>query len=151
MLYLLDGDRLFQAGSDAIFGVEIPHLRQLATALTAVAMDTDETQIPLHSGVRPRGLVVLRGAALSPATSEAIGGLISISLDRVHALENLARGEAAKESERLRTLMIDSITPRAAHAAHLHQRRGDHAARGRCRTGQHARSCSPLSMRRATA
>jgi two-component system sensor histidine kinase KdpD len=31
-------------------------------------------------------------------------------MDRAQALENLARGEAAKESERLRTLMIDSIT-----------------------------------------
>ena len=110
ILYLLDGDRLFQAGSDGVSGIEIPHLRQLATALTTVATDTDETRIPLHSGVRPRGLVMLRGAVLSPATSEAIGGLISISLDRVQALEHLARGEAAKESERLRTLMIDSIT-----------------------------------------
>jgi two-component system sensor histidine kinase KdpD len=31
-------------------------------------------------------------------------------LDRAQALENVAKGEAAKESERLRTLMIDSIT-----------------------------------------
>ena len=31
-------------------------------------------------------------------------------MDRAQALENVARGEVAKESERLRTLMIDSIT-----------------------------------------
>jgi two-component system sensor histidine kinase KdpD len=110
MLYLLDGDRLFQAGSDGISAVELPHLRQLSTGLSTIATDGDETRVPLRSGVRPRGLLMLRGAVLSTATSEAIGGLISISLDRVQALENVARGEAAKESERLRTLMIDSIT-----------------------------------------
>ena len=43
-------------------------------------------------------------------TAEAIGGLISISIDRAQALESVARGEAAKESERMRTLMIDSVT-----------------------------------------
>jgi len=43
-------------------------------------------------------------------TAEAIGGLISLSIDRVQALEMVAKGEAVKEAERLRTLMIDSIT-----------------------------------------
>lgn len=110
ILYLLDGDRFYQAGSDNISGVEIPHFRNLATTLSTVIHQMDEIQIPLRTGVRPRGLFLLRGASLSPETSEAIGGLISISLDRAQALENVARGEAAKESERLRTLMIDSIT-----------------------------------------
>ena len=47
---------------------------------------------------------------LSTETLEAIGGLISVSIDRAQALEEVTRGEAAKESERLRSLMIDSIT-----------------------------------------
>lgn len=110
LLYLLDGDRLYQAGSDDVSEVELPHLRKLSTTLSTVANRDDEIQIPLRTGVRPRGLFLLRGASLSSETSEAIGGLISISMDRAQALEGIARGEAAKESERLRTLMIDSIT-----------------------------------------
>lgn len=110
MLYLLDGDRLYQAGSDDVSEVELPHLRKLSTTLSTVITRDDEIQIPLRTGVRPRGLFLLRGASLSLETSEAIGGLISISMDRAQALEGVARGEAAKESERLRTLMIDSIT-----------------------------------------
>ena len=110
ILYLLDGDRIYRAGLDEVSEVEIPHLRQLATTLTAVTCVGDEIEIPLHSGVRPRGLLVLRGASLSVKTSEAIGGLVSLAMDRAQALENVARGEAAKESERLRTLMIDSVT-----------------------------------------
>jgi two-component system sensor histidine kinase KdpD len=39
-----------------------------------------------------------------------MGGLVSISIDRAQALEDAARSEAAKESERLRGLMLDSIT-----------------------------------------
>jgi two-component system sensor histidine kinase KdpD len=47
---------------------------------------------------------------LSIETLEAMAGLISVSIDRAQALEDVTRGEAAKESERLRSLMIDSIT-----------------------------------------
>jgi two-component system sensor histidine kinase KdpD len=110
LLYLLDGERLYQAGDSAVTEVELPHLHQLALTITAATADGEEMQIPLRSGVRPTGLVVLRGATLSRETADAIGGLISVSIDRGQALESLARGEVAKESERLRTLMIDSIT-----------------------------------------
>jgi two-component system sensor histidine kinase KdpD len=110
VLYLLDGDRVYRAGREDISGIEIPHLRQLAMGLSSVTDASDEIQIPLRSGVRPRGLLLLRGASLQAQTAEAIGDLISISMDRVQALENVARSEAAKESERLRALMIDSVT-----------------------------------------
>lgn len=109
ILYLLEGDRLYQAGDDPS-EVEIPHLRQQASTLTDVQEDLSGVDIPIRTGVRPRGLLVLRGATLSKATAQAIGSLISISLERAQALESMTRSEAAKESERLRTLMIDSIT-----------------------------------------
>lgn len=111
VLYLLEGDRLYQAGLQGISGVEIPHYRQLALTLPGSEVTPDgETHIPLRAGVRPRGLLLLRGTRLSPESFEAIGGLVSISLDRAQALEELARSEAGKESERLRTLILDSIT-----------------------------------------
>lgn len=110
LFYLLDGDRLYQAGSKRVSEIELPHLHQLAASLSGVTQDGDELQIPIHSGVRPKGLLILRGAVLSQVTAEAIGGLISISIDRSQAVESIARNEAARESERLRTLIIDSIT-----------------------------------------
>ena len=110
VLYLLEGDRLFQAGVDGATGVELPHFHTLANELTAPRQDGEELQIPLRTGVRPRGLLIIRGASLTPSTAEAVGGLISVTIDRAQALENVARGEAAKESERLRNLMSDSIT-----------------------------------------
>ena len=110
LFYLLDGDRLYQAGSKRVSEIELPHLHQLAASLSGVTQDGDELQIPIHSGVRPKGLLILHGAVLSQVTAEAIGGLISISIDRSQAVESIARNEAARESERLRTLIIDSIT-----------------------------------------
>jgi two-component system sensor histidine kinase KdpD len=109
-LYLIDGDRLYQAGTTAISAVELPHLAKLASTLTSTQREGDELQIAIRSGVRSRGLFVLRSPQLSNETAGAMASLISLSLDRAQALENLARGEAAKESDRLRTLMIDSIT-----------------------------------------
>jgi two-component system sensor histidine kinase KdpD len=109
MLYLLERDRLYQAG-DTASEIELPHLRQLASTLTDVRNDVSELEIPIRTGVRPKGILVLRGASLSKETALAIGSLISISMERAQALESIAHSEAAKESERLRTLMIDSIT-----------------------------------------
>ena len=108
-LYLLDGDRLYQAG-EGVSEIELPHLRQMAETLSASRAEGDEMQIPLRTGVRPKGLLLLRGAGLSGETATAIGGLLSFSIDRAQALESVARGAAAKEGERLRTVMIDSIT-----------------------------------------
>ncbi len=111
VLYLIDGDRLYQAGVSTLTGAELPHLRQLALGLPGPeTTPTHEVRIPLRAGVRPRGLLTLKDLALSDETFQAIGGLVSIAIDRAHALDNIARAEANKESERLRTLILDSIT-----------------------------------------
>lgn len=111
VLYLLDGDRLFQHGLRTPSGFEVPHLRQLTLSMSGVDIsEQGEARVPLKVGVMPRGLVSIQGVTLSRESLETIGGLASISLDRAQALENVAKGEANRQSERLRTLIIDSIT-----------------------------------------
>ena len=110
-LYLLDGDRIYQAGDRQRSSVELAQLRQLALSLPSPEILSDgEAYIPLRVGVRPRGLLGLIGLHFSKDTLQAIGGLASIALDRAQALEKVARNEANKESERLRNLILDSIT-----------------------------------------
>jgi len=110
-LYLLDGNRVYQAGEQQAVDIEIPHLRQLALSLSEPEMLPNRTvHIPIRAGVRPRGLLQLVGLKLSTETLRAIGELAAIALDRAQALEEIARSEANKESERLRNLILDSIT-----------------------------------------
>ncbi len=111
VLYLLEGDRLYCEGIRPSLHVEVPHFRQLALSLSSPETTPDgETRIPIKAGVRPRGILLLDHVRLSPETFEAVGGLVSIALDRAQALEDVARNEAGKESERLRSLILDSIT-----------------------------------------
>jgi len=74
------------------------------------APDGHPTAIPLHIGVRPSGALLLEATTLSRETMEALSGLVSMSIERADALENSARSEAAQESERLRTALLDSVT-----------------------------------------
>lgn len=111
LFYLLDGDRVYRSGINLPVAASTDELREMSHApCPSTAVDGAECIVPLRAGVRPRGVLLLRGVKLSNQSLEALGGLVSISLDRAQALEQVTRGEAAKESERLRALMIDSIT-----------------------------------------
>src|SRR5271166_85191 len=66
--------------------------------------------VPLRIGARPVGSIGLEGALLSRETMEAVGSLIAISIERAGAVETLSRTEAARESEKLRTAILDSVT-----------------------------------------
>jgi len=66
--------------------------------------------MPLRMGMRVVGCLGVAGSALSRQTLEAIGSLVAISIERAGAVEKLSRTEAARESEQLRTVLLDSVT-----------------------------------------
>ena len=66
--------------------------------------------MPLRMGVRSVGALGLAGCDLSRESLEAIGSLIAISIERAHTTEKLSRTEAARESDRLRSILLDSVT-----------------------------------------
>ena len=66
--------------------------------------------MPLRMGVRTVGALGLGGCDLSRESLEAIGSLIAISIERAHTVEKLGRSEAARESDRLRSVLLDSVT-----------------------------------------
>jgi two-component system sensor histidine kinase KdpD len=66
--------------------------------------------VPLRVGVRAVGSLGLAGGILSRETLEAVGSLIAISIERAGAVETLTRAEASRESERLRSALLDSVT-----------------------------------------
>jgi two-component system sensor histidine kinase KdpD len=66
--------------------------------------------MPLRMGVRCVGAIGLSGCDLSRETLEAIGSLTAISIERAHTVEKLTKAEAARESDRLRSVLLDSVT-----------------------------------------
>jgi two-component system sensor histidine kinase KdpD len=66
--------------------------------------------MPLHMGTRLVGGMGVSGSVLSRQTLEAIGSLIAIAVERAGAIEKLSRAEAARESEQLRSVLLDSVT-----------------------------------------
>jgi|SRR5215469_1311728 len=66
--------------------------------------------MPLRMGVRTVGALGSAGCDLSRESLEAIGSLIAISIERADTVEKLSRSEAARESDRLRSVLLDSVT-----------------------------------------
>jgi two-component system sensor histidine kinase KdpD len=56
------------------------------------------------------GAIAVIGGDLSPESMEAIGSLVAIAIERAGAVEKLAHSEAGRESERLRSILLDSVT-----------------------------------------
>jgi two-component system sensor histidine kinase KdpD len=111
LFYLLDGDRTYRSGAEWPTQLDTKELKELSFSPGPTSSSGEaEAIVPLRSGVKPRGVLIVRGIQLSLQTLDAIGGLVSVSLDRAQAVEEVTRAEAGKESERLRGLMLDSIT-----------------------------------------
>src|SRR5271170_4921943 len=66
--------------------------------------------MPLRMGVRVVGSMGVSGSQLSRATLESMSTLIAIAIERAGAVEKLSKTEAARESEQLRTALMDSVT-----------------------------------------
>jgi K+-sensing histidine kinase KdpD len=65
---------------------------------------------PLRVGLNFVGALGLEGGQLSLESLVAIGSLVAISIERAGAVEKLAHSEAGRESERLRSILLDSVT-----------------------------------------
>jgi two-component system sensor histidine kinase KdpD len=68
------------------------------------------TAMALTLGLRPVGALGWQPALLSREVATAVSAQVAIALTRATAMEASARMEAAREGERLRTALIDSLT-----------------------------------------
>ncbi len=70
---------------------------------------TDTWLVPLLLGVQPIGALAIVGGFLSRQTLTALGSLVAIAVERAGAVEQLGKTEAARENERLRSALLDSV------------------------------------------
>jgi len=66
--------------------------------------------MPLRMGVRVVGSMGVSGSRLSRRTLEAIGSLVAIAIESANSFDKLSRAEASRESEQLRSVLLDSVT-----------------------------------------
>ena len=111
----LPGATLLVEGKDTIYRSS-PDVRFNADTLRSTIARGEPlgtngvSYIPLRMGVRTTGALAIVDETLSRETQDAIGSLIGIALERVRALEEVAKTRASQESERLRTALLDSVT-----------------------------------------
>jgi len=66
--------------------------------------------VPLRIGIHSVGALGVLDSTLSPETLDAVGSLVAIAVERAGAIEQLSRAEAARENEKLRSVLLDSVT-----------------------------------------
>jgi two-component system, OmpR family, sensor histidine kinase KdpD len=66
--------------------------------------------MPLRIGMRVVGSLGVSGSSLSRQNLEAIGSQVAIAVERAGSFDKLSRAEAARESEQLRSVLLDSVT-----------------------------------------
>ncbi len=114
-LFGFDGAALFLTGHNEYHASGNEHastspLRLRDAAVTGEVLHNSNTVVlPLRIGNENLGSLGITGRDLSRETLDAIAGLLAIAIQRADAVEQLAKTNAIRESERLRTALVDSV------------------------------------------
>ena len=116
ILYLTEGDTAYYSDPRRAF-VSLDALRGAARLPDGPRPRSDGGAIvPLVLGMRASGSIAMTTAkkvsraSYSDGLYDAIGGLLAIALERATAIDRFSRVEAAREGERLRSALLDSVT-----------------------------------------
>jgi two-component system sensor histidine kinase KdpD len=88
--------------------------RHLKTSLgcrdVQIEPDKGLSFVPLQMGLNVIGGIAIAETALSMATLESLGSLVTIAIERARAIEQAGKIEALRENERLKSALLDAIT-----------------------------------------
>ncbi len=137
-LYAREGGQFFASAADFPVSLQAS-LSAVGPGQSAVEIVPGEiAAVPLMLGMRQVGTLGWKPDTLGREVTSAIAAQVAIALARAIAMETSTRLEAARESERLRTALIDSLTHelrtpltsiRAAATTLVQDEGLDHAAR----------------------
>ncbi len=97
-------------------GIAAPQLEESRLKAAAVGEDAEIDRsrevyfAPMRLGSWVIGSFAIFGSLASKQTLEAIGTLIASAIDRSQAIELLGKAEAVRESERLKSVLLDAVT-----------------------------------------
>jgi two-component system sensor histidine kinase KdpD len=109
-IYLLSSEQIYRTDPKAT-SLALQDL-QMVSSRGEPVIDSQRgvSLAPLHLGTRTTGAVGIAGTEVSRATLEALGSMIGIAIERAGAIEKLSQTEAARQSENLRAVLLDSVT-----------------------------------------
>ena len=109
-IHIGDKDKIYRSGAETE-PLSDAQLREVS-ARGEIVLDFAKKYcfVPLRIGVRRMGSLGMSGNVLSRETLEALGSLVAIAVERAGAVDTLMRAEASRESERLRSALLDSVT-----------------------------------------
>jgi two-component system sensor histidine kinase KdpD len=109
-LYLPGKDQIYRSNADEQ-AVSMQALKDTTARGDLIVEPASQLAlVPLRMGVRVVGAVGLKGNIPSRETLDAIASLVATAVERANAVERLTYTEAARESERLRSALLDSVT-----------------------------------------
>ncbi len=110
VLYICDRDQLYSSTSELPMSIQASLRAMTESHNLAQTVPGGFLAMTLMLGLRPVGALGLRPAVLSHEVATAVSAQVAIALTRAMAIEASTRMEAAREGERLRTALIDSLT-----------------------------------------
>jgi two-component system, OmpR family, sensor histidine kinase KdpD len=110
MLYLFEKQEIFCSRKD-LQGLDLEQLRAAASfSFPRVNADGNVLTTSVRLGTSIYGSLALFGPALSRETVDAAAALVAVAIGRAFALEQIAKVEASRENERLKSVLLDAIT-----------------------------------------
>ncbi|MGA3082348.1 MAG: ATP-binding protein [Terracidiphilus sp.] len=110
VIYVRDEEQFYTSTSDLPMSIMASLRALVQTRNPTLAIPGGFTVRTMMMGLRPVGALGLRPSLLSPEVATAVSAQVAIALTRATAIEASAHMEAAREGERLRTALIDSLT-----------------------------------------
>jgi two-component system, OmpR family, sensor histidine kinase KdpD len=108
-LYDRDTGEVYHGGPEDLGTVD-EKLKQAALQGTLLQEEAARTVVTaVRLGGEPIGSLAVRGSALSDTALQAIANLVAIGLEKVRGQEAASRAEAARESEELKSTLLDAI------------------------------------------
>jgi two-component system sensor histidine kinase KdpD len=108
-LYVAGGGNVYRAGPDRP-ELDIAYLKAtLATGKLEMNIQKQTCYGPVLLGSQIIGSLGIFGSMVSNRTFEAITALIAAAVDRAQAIALLGKTEAARENERLKSVLLDAI------------------------------------------
>ena len=109
-LYVRADDAIYSSDPESEILPSVDLKMAAAVAEPGTTVRDGFRMVPVMLGMRSAGALAATDAGYSPQIYEAIGTLVAIALERAAALERSSFLEAARESERLRAALLDSVT-----------------------------------------